>query len=137
METKYSLGILGLGVMGRSLAQNFADLWEVSLTLDIQEGLEKLTTEVEQAYYRVAQEALDNIARHAEAHAAALSLTRAGSRLTLTVSDDGRGIASGADFGDDHFGIQGMRERAALIGGMLEIEAHPGQGTMLRLTTKM
>ncbi len=127
---------MGLALALKSLAQSSADLWELPLTLDIQEDVGTLSPEVEQAYYRVAQEALDNIARHAEAHAAALSLTRAGSRLTLTVRDDGRGIASGADFGDNHFGIQGMRERAALIGGKLEIEAYPGQGTTLRLTTE-
>lgn len=127
---------MGLALALKSLAQSSADLWELPLALDIQEDVGTLSPEVEQAYYRVAQEALDNIARHAEAHAAALSLTRAGSRLTLTVRDDGRGIASGADFGDNHFGIQGMRERAALIGGKLEIEAYPGQGTTLRLTTE-
>jgi signal transduction histidine kinase len=127
---------MGLALALKSLAQNFANLWEVSLTPDIQEDIGNLAPEVEQAYYRVAQEALDNIARHAEAGAVMVSLTRVDRRLTLIVSDDGRGIAPDADFGDDHFGIQGMRERAALIGGTLEIEAHPGQGTTLRLTTE-
>jgi signal transduction histidine kinase len=128
---------LGLALALKNLAKSSADLWELPLTLDIQEDVGNLAPEVEQAYYRVAQEALDNIARHAEAGAVTVSLTRADSRLTLTVSDDGRGIAPNTDLGDDHFGIQGMRERAVLIGGTLEIDAHPGQGTTLRLTTEL
>jgi len=128
---------MGLALALKRLARNFADLWELPLTLDIQEEMGTFALEVEQAYYRVAQEALDNISRHAEARTVMVSLTRVDRRLTLTVSDDGRGIAPDADFGDDHFGIRGMRERAALIGGTLEIEAHPGQGTTLRLVTEL
>ncbi len=128
---------MGLALALKNMAQRFADLWELSLTLDIQEDVGPLAPEVEQAYYRVAQEALDNIARHAEARAVIVSLTRTDRCLTLTVSDDGRGIAPDTDFGADHFGIQGMRERAMLIGGTLEITAHPDQGTTLRLSTEL
>ncbi len=127
---------MGLALALKSLAQHFADLWELSLTLDIQADVGTLAPEVEQAYYRVTQEALDNIARHAEARAVTVSLARVDRRLTLTVRDDGRGIAPDAKLDADHFGIQGMRERAALIGGILEIEARPGQGTTLRLITE-
>lgn len=127
---------LGLALALKHLAQSFTERWELPLHVDIQDDLGTLAPEIEQAYYRVAQEALDNIARHAQARAATLTLAREAGRLTLTVSDDGRGIASDADLSADHFGIQGMRERAALIGGTLDIEARPGQGTTLKLATE-
>ena len=127
---------LGLSLALENLAKSFADRWELTLSLDIQEHVRNLGPEVEQAYYRVAQEALDNVAKHAEAQSVTLSLKQANGRLTLTVTDDGRGIAPGIELAKDRFGIQGMRERAALIGGTLAIEAQPNQGTMLRLTTE-
>jgi signal transduction histidine kinase len=127
---------LGLSLALSHLARNFAERLGLSLSLEIQEDLENLAPEVEQAYYRVTQEALDNVARHAEARSVAVSLKQVDGRLTLTVADDGRGIAPDTELPKDRFGIQGMRERAALIGGTLDIEAHVGQGTTLRLTTE-
>jgi signal transduction histidine kinase len=128
---------LGLPLALGALARNFADRWGLALSLDVQEELAALTPEVEQAYYRVAQEALDNVAKHAEAHAVTVSLRQRDRHLTLTVSDDGRGIAADSESAKGRFGIQGMRERAALIGGTLEIEATPEQGTTLRLTMEL
>jgi len=52
----------------------------------------------------------------------------------LTVTDDGQGIDSNANGANGHYGLQGMRERAALIGAILAIESSPGQGTTVRLT---
>jgi len=80
---------------------------------------------VQFAAYRIAQEALTNIVRHAAAAHAAVRIERVDDRLVLTVEDDGRG-AGGADAGT---GLLGMRERAALLGGSVELGEREGGGT--------
>jgi len=89
-----------------------------------------LTGEQELVVYRVAQEALGNAARHSGAARAAIGIERREGMLVLEVSDDGCGFAAGMRDGN---GINGMRERAALIGGRIEIESSPGAGTRVRM----
>lgn len=91
-------------------------------------GLPQLDEATELVVFRVAQEALTNVARHAEAATVSLSLTQRGDRVVLTVLDDGRGIPHGAS----GTGLRGMQERAALIGGTLAVERRDG-GTMVTL----
>ncbi|WP_438855212.1 sensor histidine kinase [Agromyces sp. M3QZ16-3] len=86
---------------------------------------------VQFAAYRIAQEALTNVVRHAEASRAFVVLERLGDDLLLTVDDDGRGLR-GADEGS---GILGMRERAALLGGTVAVERSPRGGT--RVTARL
>ena len=81
--------------------------------------------------YRVAQEALTNIARHAEASHVALGLSHADGLVTLTVVDDGRGIPSRV--GAEARGITGMRERALLVHGRLSVGRSGPRGTRVRL----
>lgn len=93
-------------------------------------ALPELTGEQELVIYRIAQEGLANVAQHSEASRAVLRLTSDRDRLELEVADNGRGI--GPDQGDG-VGIQGMYERAELIGGELEIGPNPGGGTRVHL----
>lgn len=81
----------------------------------------------ELALFRVAQEALTNVARHAGAARVAIALRCDGARLTLEVADDGRGFDPAAATAG--LGLRGMRERLALVGGDLTIEGAPGAGT--------
>jgi two-component system sensor histidine kinase UhpB len=81
--------------------------------------------------YRVAQESLSNVVRHADAQYVRVRLGRSDSGLELTVSDDGRGFI--LDESDGGLGIPGMRERALLVGGRLEVESQPPVGTRVRL----
>jgi two-component system sensor histidine kinase UhpB len=81
--------------------------------------------------YRVAQEALSNATRHAEAGSIQVALKRRGEGVELEVADDGRGFAF--EEAERGLGIGGMRERALLLGGDLTIESRPGQGTTVRL----
>jgi signal transduction histidine kinase len=81
----------------------------------------------------VAQEAIENAVKHADSQALALSLTQSGETLTLVVRDDGTGFDPKAAEKTGHFGLLGMRERARLVGGTLNIASHPGQGTMVTL----
>ena len=92
-------------------------------------GLPPVAPETELVIYRVAQEALTNVARHSGADLVELSLRRQGSHLVLGIEDNGRGLR-GAEEGT---GIRGMRERALLIGGELQVDDRPGRGTAVRL----
>ena len=81
---------------------------------------------MELAVYRVAQESLTNVMRHADATAVLLSLERVDGALRLVVRDDGRGIDGERDAGA---GLAGMQERALHIGGRLRVHPAPGGGT--------
>jgi len=95
----------------------------------------RLSPEVEVALYRIAQEALSNVVRHAQAMNARLQLDFGDNEISLEVSDDGIGFQmpkSPTDFAPNgHFGLLGIRERADLIGGRLEVQSTPGKGTRL------
>jgi signal transduction histidine kinase len=80
--------------------------------------------------YRVAQEALHNAAKHARARTLDLALDVSETEVDLRVTDDGRGFDPLGEF-PGHLGLQSMRERAAAVGGVLEIDSAPGEGTRL------
>ncbi|MDQ3721235.1 MAG: sensor histidine kinase [Actinomycetota bacterium] len=92
--------------------------------------LPRLTYEQELVVYRVAQEALTNVVRHAAASQAELSLAGSSDRITLRVADDGRGVDGAATLGG---GIRGMHERALLIDADLTVEGRPDGGTEVKL----
>jgi two-component system sensor histidine kinase UhpB len=94
--------------------------------------LPPLSSELELVIYRVAQEALTNVLRHAEATHCLVELQSQDGRVELSVSDDGRGMPSRIE--GESIGIEGMRERALLVGGSLAIEARADAGTTVRLT---
>ncbi|HTD71160.1 MAG TPA: ATP-binding protein [Gemmatimonadales bacterium] len=120
-------------------AQEFAHLHGVAVDVRI-EGLESeiLPPLVQTTVYRVLQEALTNVAKHAGARSVSVRLVRGKAAVELRVQDDGAGFdpAAGAeaeagDRGDRHLGLQVMRERAALLGGSLEVESQAGGGTTI------
>lgn len=95
----------------------------------------RLPKDLELVLYRVAQEALTNVARHADARNARLVLEQAGGAVTLSVEDDGAGFDVEAALAHPSgLGLSGMRERLALVGGALRIVSTPGGGTQLRAT---
>ncbi|MER5324513.1 sensor histidine kinase [Streptosporangium roseum] len=85
-----------------------------------------LSPAIEVALFRVAQEALANIGKHAAASRAGLTLSYAGDVVLLDIRDDGKGIDGSSDKG---FGLSSMRQRVRGVGGTLEIESAPGEGT--------
>jgi two-component system sensor histidine kinase UhpB len=104
----------------------------IQVERDFQQGLPALDEETELAVYRVAQESLTNVARHANASRVLVRLVSDGDSVVLTVSDDGSG------FGDRQprergGGIRGMRERALLVGGELSVKPGAGGGVEVRL----
>ena len=83
---------------------------------------------IKEALYRVGQEALNNIAKHAGARAVVITLEESGAELVLRVRDDGRGFDAGKSY-PGHLGLHSMRERAASVGGVILINSASGQGT--------
>jgi PAS domain S-box-containing protein len=93
---------------------------------------ERLAPDAETALYRIAQEALTNVAKHARARHVEVILERRPDQVMLIVEDDGIGFDAGEEEpGDRGFGLLGMRERAALVGATLEIESSSGRGTTI------
>jgi signal transduction histidine kinase len=90
----------------------------------------------EREILRVAQEAIHNVKKHAEAKQLSVQLEYGPGEIALEVRDDGRGFAAGEAQPSGHFGMTGMRERAAAIGGTLEVTSEPGAGTTVRLRAK-
>ncbi|MGG5257544.1 HAMP domain-containing sensor histidine kinase [Phycicoccus avicenniae] len=135
------LADLGLLNSLSSLASDFTSRTGVPVVRGLAPGLPSLTPEVELVVYRVAQEAVTNVARHAGASTVRLGLCRHGDRLELVVEDDGVGGAGGggapgAGPGTVRgAGIQGMRERAQMVGGELTVgpPERGGAGTVVRL----
>ena len=131
---------LGLILAVRELAEAAAKRSGAQLELSLPDRLDRCPSPiVEQGVYRIAQETLENVIRHAGARTIRVSLDLKSTEMTLVIADDGQGVdldaleIAGAA-ADDRFGIRGMRERAALIGGQLEISSQAGQGTSVRLT---
>jgi two-component system, NarL family, sensor histidine kinase UhpB len=95
----------------------------------------QLGPEAEVVFYRVAQEALNNVFKHAHATRVDVLVEARDGAVRMVIEDDGIGFdtADREDARDRGIGIIGMRERAALIGGSLQIESQPGQGTSVFL----
>lgn len=133
------LDTFGLGAAIRTLAEDWSAQYEVRVALELppDAALRALPDDVAVNLYRVVQEALSNVARHARAQLTTIRLAWEDARLILTIQDDGRGFLVPAGphspAGDGHFGLMGMRERAELIGGEWTLSPTPGQGTTVRV----
>ncbi|QIS04096.1 HAMP domain-containing protein [Nocardia brasiliensis] len=115
---------LGLASALAALCGEFANTAGITVARKVDRDLPRLAEEVELVCYRIAQESLTNIARHAEATAVRLSLSVRSDNLVLRVRDNGRGGVV-----EDGAGIRGMRERALLVNATLTIDSAPGHGT--------
>ncbi len=136
---------LGLAASLESLGHSFPQL-----DVQVEAAVRRVAEHLETAVYRTAQEALQNVAKHAAARSVLVRLTVHDDRVQLEVRDDGQGLAAAAAgaavasasaaarpqfaASPTGFGVPGMRERAELLGGSLEIASPPGRGTTVRLT---
>ncbi|MFC5201673.1 HAMP domain-containing sensor histidine kinase [Streptomyces kaempferi] len=121
---------LGLVSAMTSLTHDFATHTGLRVLRHFDADLPALEPETELVLYRVAQESLTNVARHADAERAEVSLRHTDGAVVLAVADDGRGIEAACEGA----GIRGMRERALLIGAALDITPAARTGTRIRLT---
>ena len=121
----------------RAALDNYVQDWSTRVGVSAElhtAGLEtgRLASEIETTLYRIAQEALNNIAKHARADHVEIILERRPDHVSLVVEDDGVGFdLGGKDTDRRGFGLFGMQERAALVGATLQIESAPGEGTTI------
>jgi len=125
---------LGLALAIRTLAESVASRGNLKLSLDVPDHLGNLPPELEQGVYRVVQEALENVAQHAQAKDLHLQLSQNNGCLQLMISDNGRGFDPRNISLLDRFGIQGMRERTEMLGGQFDVESQAERGTTIRFT---
>jgi two-component system, NarL family, sensor histidine kinase UhpB len=126
----------GLAAALREYVGNWSQHFLVPLRLHTNvSGDDRLPAEVESTMYRVAQEALNNVLKHARAAHVDIALERHADHVSLIIEDDGVGFDASKAANDTHgvggVGLVGMRERAALIGGDLQIESTVGRGTTI------
>ena len=130
-ETRRSvLDLRAAPLEGRTLAAALSDLAsEKKLIFDGSASSPKFPAAVEVGLYRIAQEAVQNALRHAEASRIVIRLETSSDKVRLTIEDDGQGFVIGQESSASRFGLVGMRERAHLLGGNFRIESSPGAGT--------
>jgi signal transduction histidine kinase len=128
---------LGLAPALRWIAEQTAQRGGFAVQFEPDIPASRLAPDIETACFRIVQEALTNITRHAQPHQVAIHLRRKGGRLELTVRDDGNGFDLAAmrerARAGGSLGVLGMQERATLIGGELDIVSAPGQGSTVQL----
>lgn len=121
---------LGLAAALERLAAEWQTRYKIPVDLVIQLA-ERLPGDVETAIYRIVQEALTNIARHAAAKSTSILVERRGDLVRAIVEDDGIGFDVNTNQGELHLGLLGMHERAELLNGTLTIESSPERGTSI------
>ncbi len=126
---------LGLVAALEMLTREVSQMSNLPVTFRRVGSERRLSPEAELALYRMAQEALSNVARHAQASRASLIIAFEPQAVTMTISDDGRGFEapeSPAQFAPSgHFGLLGLHERAELVGAHFDIQSSPGKGTQV------
>ena len=141
-ETRRVLKALRAGPLeALGLKQALANLTEeaslrksIPISYTCPDQLPILPLEVEQNIYRITQEGLENILRHANASTAQVKLAANNGNLELDIQDNGSGFDPDHVKGEDKFGLQGLKERAAAIGGNLTVQSKQGEGTLIRFT---
>jgi signal transduction histidine kinase len=142
-----ALDDLGLEAALQALARRMQAIDGLDVQIEIDLGPEndphRLDPELESTIYRVVQEALTNVSRHAQASQAIVHIAERGGIVQASVTDDGVGLPDADRLGprgdglEGGFGMSGMRERAELVGGELELAPAPERGTVMRLTVPL
>jgi signal transduction histidine kinase len=141
-----ALDELGLAAALEALARRAQAIDGLDVQVQVELGQEdgrRLDAELESTVYRIVQEALTNVSRHAEATKAVVSVTESNGRISASVTDDGKGLPGAERLGprgdglEGGFGMGGMRERAELVGGELEFGPAPERGTRVRLVVPL
>jgi signal transduction histidine kinase len=126
-----ALDDFGLVAALERLVQTFSESSGIEVELEAQLGGERLPNDVETTVYRIVQEALTNVVKHAGATKVSILLVRRDAQVTAVIEDNGGGFDPAA-VGDDSLGLAGMRERVELHDGRMTIESSAGSGTTLR-----
>ena len=126
---------LGLIAAVRKEAKDLAKSAGVKARVNVSQDFGRMSTPVEAAFYRIVQEALHNVAKHASATTVNIEMTRESGSVRLLIEDDGIGIApqKKANPGRQTFGMAGMRERISNIGGKMKVTSSRGKGTRIEV----
>jgi len=127
---------MGLEPAVRQLVEEFEEhsALRVDLTVKVEDEVPKLPPEIALCAFRVLQEALTNVHRHAQANKVLVGLSIDRHELVIAVRDDGRGFDPTDPLRLQHLGIAGMRERAKLVHGTIDLRSEPGKGTRVTLS---
>jgi signal transduction histidine kinase len=125
---------LGLVAAIRKEAKHLAKTTGVKTRVLISDDVGRLAPGAEQAIYRVVQEALHNVAKHAQARNVTVQIVREDEQVQVVVEDDGIGIQSRANSRSQSFGLAGMKERIAVLGGISRVISAKGKGTRIEIT---
>lgn len=125
---------LGLAAAVEWLALDFSRRTGIEVKLDLDAGIDGLDGSLSTSVFRIVQESLTNVARHADASRAGVSLAQVADQLVLKVRDDGKGMPSAGTGQTRSFGLIGIRERAYMFGGEMRISSQPGEGTTIEVT---
>jgi PAS domain S-box-containing protein len=123
---------LGLTPAIRTLGAEFSKRTRIRVDFALADPTRPLTSEVELTIYRIVQESLSNVEKHARATRVHLELTQSRGQVGLHVRDNGRGFVEGGTNGS-HWGLINMRERASYVNGTIEVQSQPGKGTTIEL----
>jgi PAS domain S-box-containing protein len=124
---------LGLAPAAEWLVQNFRQRTGIQCELAIGAGELELDDERATAVFRILQESLTNVARHAQASQVEVNLDKTDHEVLLSVHDNGQGFSTATPRKRGSFGLMGLRERAQLLGGSVEIDSAPGEGTTIEV----
>jgi signal transduction histidine kinase len=124
---------LGLVSAIRQMAEEAASRTGLNLKLEITDNIPALPPNIEQCLFRVAQEAITNVLKHAKAKDLLVKLEFKENRVSLKIQDNGIGFDVQNSNGTKHFGLLGMKERVDFVKGELNIKSHPGAGTTVEL----
>jgi signal transduction histidine kinase len=125
---------LGLVSAIRKEAKDLAKTAGVQSRVAISDDVGRLDPVIETAIYRVVQESLHNVAKHAQAHNVNIQMDREGEVLKLVIEDDGTGIRAVSNPMRPSFGMAGMQERVATLGGQMKVVSRKGEGTKISVT---
>ncbi|MBY4676305.1 cache domain-containing protein [Marinobacterium sp. CAU 1594] len=123
---------LGLEAALQGMAEDFAERTGIQVSQRLRLPPERLPDDIEITLYRLAQEALTNVERHAEADRVRIGIWPQDGLIWLEVEDDGRGFSAPGHDGPQGIGLINMRERTELLSGSFELVSKPGQGTLVR-----
>lgn len=126
---------LGLIAAVRKEAKDLAKSTGVKARVNVSQEFGRLPAVLETAIYRVVQEALHNVAKHANANTVFIELSREGDVIRLLIEDDGIGMVAKPNPARQTFGVAGMRERISTIGGKMKITSSRGKGTRIEVST--
>lgn len=135
-----ALDELGLPVALKDYLETFASRTAIAAHLDVSGVQERLPAETEVTLFRIVQEALTNVAKHAQASLVKVTLAIDGTRLKLVIEDDGIGFDAERALGAERrksLGLIGMRERSHLLGGEMHMSSRPHEGTRLVISVPL